>query len=299
MKLTEVPFTTTSALLEGCSGVLLDASGVLIHHGGAFDGAAAFIDLLNRRQIPYVVLSNDASRTPETLAARLGAAGVAVPPNRVLTTGTLLGAWFAENDLAGGRAVVLGPEDAFAMVQAGGGVATSPDPDSPLDVLVVADEAGYPFVPWVDAALTQVYRTVRAGGAVRVVVPNPDLVYVRGPEAVGVTAGAIAALLRAAFKRLLGAAAPQLEFLGKPHAPLFEAGLAHLSTRDAVMIGDQLATDIAGARALGLPAILVGTGLTDIHAPLELSPEQAPTWRLPSLSVPPDRDGARRGSADA
>ena len=38
--------------------------------------------------------------------------------------------------------------------------------------------------------------------------------------------------------------------------------MAQAGTRDAVMIGDQLETDIRGAKSLGLAAALVGWGIT-------------------------------------
>ena len=52
------------------------------------------------------------------------------------------------------------------------------------------------------------------------------------------------------------------EVTGKPAAPFFEAALAELgvAAADAVLIGDDLADDIGGAQAAGIPGILVRTG---------------------------------------
>jgi HAD superfamily hydrolase (TIGR01458 family) len=52
------------------------------------------------------------------------------------------------------------------------------------------------------------------------------------------------------------------EITGKPAAAFFEAALAELgvTAADAVLIGDDLADDIGGAQAAGIPGLLVRTG---------------------------------------
>ena len=44
---------------------------------------------------------------------------------------------------------------------------------------------------------------------------------------------------------------------------IFEAALARVGTRNAVMVGDQLATDIRGAHNAGIASALVSRGLTN------------------------------------
>jgi ribonucleotide monophosphatase NagD (HAD superfamily) len=50
--------------------------------------------------------------------------------------------------------------------------------------------------------------------------------------------------------------------LGKPYAAMFTEALRRSGTRNMVMIGDQLETDIRGARAFGHEAVWVSTGVT-------------------------------------
>ena len=70
--------------------------------------------------------------------------------------------------------------------------------------------------------------------------------------------------------------------LGKPHAALYAEALSRSGTRNMVMIGDQLETDIRGARAFGLDAAWIGTGVTaDTLA--AASAEMQPTYHLRSL----------------
>jgi ribonucleotide monophosphatase NagD (HAD superfamily) len=74
---------------------------------------------------------------------------------------------------------------------------------------------------------------------------------------VGVAAGSIAALLEHALDQRFPEAGLRFEALAKPYAPIFDEACKRAGTRDAVMVGDQLGTDIAGARAFGLSAALI------------------------------------------
>jgi ribonucleotide monophosphatase NagD (HAD superfamily) len=54
----------------------------------------------------------------------------------------------------------------------------------------------------------------------------------------------------------------RLARLGKPYAAMCTAALRRSGTRNMVMIGDPLETDIRGARAFGHEAVWVSTGAT-------------------------------------
>jgi ribonucleotide monophosphatase NagD (HAD superfamily) len=67
--------------------------------------------------------------------------------------------------------------------------------------------------------------------------------------------------------------------LGKPHPAIFEEALRRSGTRDMVMLGDQLETDIRGARDFGLDSALVEGGVTASTDTAGIRP----TWRLGSI----------------
>ena len=89
------------------------------------------------------------------------------------------------------------------------------------------------------------------------VLPNPDLVYPKGGGELGFTAGAMALLVEAALARRFPDQGLVFDRLGKPAPDLFLAGTQRLGVERVVMIGDQLETDIAGARAAGIDAALL------------------------------------------
>src|SRR5439155_10361259 len=94
---------TIDELIKRYDALLLDGFGVLVHGSGALPGARELIDDLNRRGKPYYILTNDASRLPESRAARFRGFGLAVEADRFITSGGLLKSYFAERGLAGTR----------------------------------------------------------------------------------------------------------------------------------------------------------------------------------------------------
>jgi HAD superfamily hydrolase (TIGR01459 family) len=260
------PEITAEELLDRFEVLLLDAYGVLVDHDGALPGAADFIERIHREEHPYLVVSNDASRTAETSARRFTGMGVAIPPNRIINSGSLIARHFEERGLQGSRCAVLGPEDSRLLVERAGGVPVPPGQE--FDVLVVCDEDGYQLMRDPDEALSVLFHRFDAGRPVHLLLPNPDIVYPRAGDRFGFTAGAIATM----FELALAARYPRREDtrffrLGKPNRPLFDEALRRAGTRSVVMVGDQLATDIRGAMACDIPAVLVGTGLTSLDDP--------------------------------
>jgi HAD superfamily hydrolase (TIGR01450 family) len=278
-----IPEITAEQLIGKYEAVLLDAYGVLLHSTGPMPDAAAFVERLNQSGKPYYLLTNDASRLPSTWAMRLRGFGLAIPQERLITSGGLLKGYFEEYRLAGARCVVLGPEDSRRYVEeAGGRIGSATEP---FDVLVIADESGFPFFETADAALTTLFRSVEAGGSVRLLLPNPDAIYPKGGNGFGFASGGVAAMFEAALRGRYPDR-PELRFvpLGKPAPAIFAEAQRRSGTRNLVMVGDQLETDIAGARAFGIDAVWITTGVT--AAGVTTVPETLrPTYRMRSLRL--------------
>ena len=251
---------TIDELIERYSALLFDAYGVLSYTVGALPGAVELIDRLNGMGKPYYVLTNDSSALPKNRAARYRKVGLNVEPERIITSGSLLTGYFAAQGLCGARCVVLGTEDSAEYVRlAGGDVVSAADG---FDVAVVGDQSGFPFVPGVDAVLSALFRMIDAGDAPRLVLPNPDLVY---PNDVGfgMASGSVALIIEAALRqRYPRRGGLEFERLGKPNGAIFAEALRLTGTRDMVMLGDTLETDIRGANAFGIDSALVAGGVT-------------------------------------
>jgi len=256
----DVPRLTFRDLLARHAGVLLDAYGVLVDAGGALPRAAGMLEAIAAAGKPYLVVTNDASRAPEAIATRFAGFGLAIPVERVVSSGMLVEAWVASSGMRGGRLAVLGTPDSHALVRAAGVETITPGPRDTFDALVLADDDGYPFVATIEDLLSSLFAMIDGGRTPRLLLPNPDVVYPKSGGAWGFTAGGIAALVEAALAARYGDGAPRFERLGKPFRPLFERAVATLGTRDVVMVGDQLATDIRGAIDFGVAAAFVPSG---------------------------------------
>lgn len=252
-------------LVRDHEALLLDAYGVLVDGSGALPGARELVLDLHERGASYLLLTNDASRLPSTLEARFSRLGLPIPGERILASGDLLAAFFRTEGLDGARTVVLGPADSVELVRRAGGDVVPASPGEALDVLAVCDEAGFPFLDTLEAATNMLFTALEAGRSPRLVLPNPDLLYPKSGREFGYAAGSIAQMIEAALALRFPESALRFERLGKPHAPIFEEACRRLGTKDAVMVGDQLATDILGARDFGLPSALVGWGLARLE----------------------------------
>ena len=286
-RLGDVPLIDGASLIERYDHFLLDAFGVLLCAGGAIEGAAAFLAELERRGKPYLIVTNDSSRLPVSCVKHYAAKGLHIPEGLILTSGQLIEGYFRAHSLhnASPRCVVMGPEDSKVFVRASGGQVISADERGTLDVLLIGDDEGYPLLETLDAVVSMVFRTMDAGRTPHLVLPNPDVIYPKGEGRYGVTAGGIALIVEGALEARLGERAPRFVRLGKPFTPLFDAAFlrwGESARNTAVMIGDQLQTDILGANRAGIDSVIVGSGLTPWD---EATPTRGvrPTFRCEAL----------------
>ncbi|HEX3762627.1 MAG TPA: HAD hydrolase-like protein [Kofleriaceae bacterium] len=248
--------TTIAELLDRYDGLLLDAYGVLVDSRGLLPGTAGLLAELDRRGTPFAIVTNDASRSPVTYAARFARHGIPLAPERIVTSGSLLPGYFRDRGLAGARTCVLGTPDSFAYVRDGGGVPVALERGMAIDALAVCDDAGTPFVEGIELAFSAVGRAIDAGRHPALVLPNPDLIYPKGDAEFGFTAGAMALLIEAGLARRFPGSGLAFDRLGKPGPQLFAEARRRVGG-NVVMIGDQLETDIAGACAAGIDAALL------------------------------------------
>jgi glycerol 3-phosphatase-2 len=135
----------------------------------------------------------------------------------------------------------------------------------------------------VDTVLSTLCHQLDRQQTVHLVLPNPDIIY-PSARGFGMASGSVAAMFEGAL-RVRYPERTDLRFtpLGKPHAAIFDEARRRSGTADMVMIGDQLGTDIRGARAFGLDAVLVSTGVSQAIPP-DLPASLRPTYRLRTIT---------------
>lgn len=242
--------------------ILLDAYGVLVDSVGPLAAAPTILEVIAESGRPFFVVTNDASRLPGTCAERFRGFGLDIPAEQIITSGSLLVSHFAAEGLQGARTKVLGPADSATYVKRAGGEVVPLGADVECDAVVVCDEAGYPFLVTVDDVLSGLYWQLDRGESVALIQPNPDLIYPKKNGTYGYTSGAATLLLEAGLARRYPRRGLTFRCLGKPHRPIFDEARRRSGTDSLLMFGDQLETDIAGARGAGIDAVLVSTGVT-------------------------------------
>lgn len=234
-------------------GLLVDWDGCLALDNRPGDAAISFLREHGSR---VAILSNNSTLLPGDFVGILAAHGVPFPEHRIL--------------LAGVEALQCAAETAPASVMILG-AARMRDHAAHLGLRIVEKDAEV-VVLLRDTELTlgrieHAVNTLEAGA--RLIVANPDLTH-PGPDGRLVPeTGAILASLLAC----VNVPPSQMQIVGKPDPRMFMKACAILgiSPGKAIMIGDNPATDIDGANAAGLGAILVkgrfGEGFVSFCAP--------------------------------
>jgi len=224
----------------GC--LLLDLDGVLYRGDEAVPRAPQTMAAIRERGIPVSFITNNSARTPEQVAAKLEAMGIAAGPMEVVTSGLATADLLAGR--GGGSAFVIGQDGLRTALEDAGMQIVDGEPDR-TDYVVVGldDSADY-------TKLKRASLLVERGAAL--VASNPDRAF---PSSDGMWPGAGALL--AVITTTTGAAA---EIVGKPYAPLFEMARRRAGGGVPLVVGDLLDTDIAGAAGLRWDSLLVLTG---------------------------------------
>jgi HAD superfamily hydrolase (TIGR01457 family) len=258
-------------LAERFDAFLFDLDGVLYQGDEPIPGAPEAVAALRALGKGVAFVTNNSSRTPEAVAAKLRSVGIEAVAGEVETSGLTTAALLAERGVP--DAYVIGGEGVRRALADAGILVLEGDPDTAGAVVVGFD-------PEVDyAMLRRASLLVQAG--VPFIATNPDASFPAGDGERWPGAGAIVA----AVETTTGVRA---EVIGKPNPPIFRAALDRAGGGRPLMIGDRLDTDIAGAVAAGWPSFLVLTGIStreDVRAY-----GFAPTYIWDDLSLLTDPD---------
>ncbi|HLI60197.1 MAG TPA: HAD-IIA family hydrolase [Solirubrobacteraceae bacterium] len=223
---------------------LTDMDGVLVHEDRAIPGAAEFIEGLRKRDIPFLVLTNNSIYTPRDLSARLRTSGIEVPESRIWTS-ALATARFLDDQRPGGSAFVIGEAGLTTALHTAGYTLTEREPD----YVVLGETRTYSF-----ERITLAIRLVAAGARFIATNPDPSGPSVDGPVP---ATGAVAALIT----RATGI---EPYYVGKPNPLMMRSALNAIDahSESAAMIGDRMDTDVISGLEAGMHTVLVLTGST-------------------------------------
>ncbi len=225
--------------------VLLDIDGVLTQSWRPLPGAVGAVTALRAAGHPVALVTNTTSRTRDWIASALAEAGFPVQPGDVLTAPVITAGYLARHH-PGARCALLSSGDTATDLDELTLIGDR-DPEPP-DVVILGG-AGPEFSY---AALNRVFGFLQDGA--RLVAMSRGLFW-RTDEGLQLDTGAFLAGLEQA-------AGAEAEVTGKPSAAFFATALDAVGApaRRAVMVGDDVESDVLAAQAAGITGVLVRTG---------------------------------------
>ncbi|MFF3688204.1 HAD-IIA family hydrolase [Streptomyces sp. NPDC002187] len=232
--------------MQRVAAVLIDIDGVLTVSWKPLPGAVEAMERLREADIPLALLTNTTSRTRASIAAALADAGFPVTEDDIFTAPVVAATYLAEH-CPGARCALLNSGDIQEDL-AGVTLVDLDDPAAVPDVILVGG-AGPEFDY---GALNSAFAHIQRGA--RLVAMHRNL-YWRTATGLQLDTGAFLAGLERAAR-------VEAEVIGKPAEPFFATALAHLGAgaSQALMIGDDIESDVLGAQRHGITGVLVRTG---------------------------------------
>jgi len=249
-------------LAQRYDGLVVDLDGVVqLDDQPVAHATEVLAELATHGRSP-IFLTNNASRPAREVSSRLGALGVHAEESQILTSAMVAAQVLADRLPAGAHVLVVGGAGLIDAVQAAG---LRPVSSATQEVAAVV-QGWSPDVGW--QLLAEGSVALRAGA--RWIATNTDrtLPSPRGPLPGN---GSLVAALRTATGL-------EPEVVGKPQRAVFDTAAGRTGGASPLMVGDRLDTDIAGARAAGLPTLLVLTGVAGARDLLAAPPAQRPTF---------------------
>ncbi|CAN5872736.1 HAD-IIA family hydrolase [soil metagenome] len=238
---------------------MLDLDGTVFRGHEPTEGAVDALDRIDSR-IFYV--TNNASRSADDVAAHLCELGFSADAADVVTSAQGAARLLAQQLPPEARVLVVGTDALADEVSSVGLRPVRLFTDEPVAVV----QGHNPETGW--AALAEAALAIRSGALW--VAANVDKTL---PTERGLLPGngSMVAALRTATET-----EPQVA--GKPAPTLMQDALSRGDFHAALVVGDRLDTDIAGANAADLPSLMVLSGVNNAGDAVHAAPELRPTF---------------------
>ncbi|HET6250457.1 MAG TPA: HAD-IIA family hydrolase [Tepidisphaeraceae bacterium] len=252
--------------------VLLDLDGTVYHEEHALPGAVGLVDRLRAERRKFACLTNSTS-SPQRIAERLNRMGISIDPDHVYTAAAATADYVMEQFGHSGppRVFNLSTEGIAEMLE--GKVKWVASEDEACDAVI----CGVPLNVFATEPRQRTAMLLLRKGAALVAI-CADRVY-PSPRGLEFGVGAMAAMLSYA------AGVPPI-FCGKPEKLFFDE-LCHrvgVKPERCVLIGDNLESDIAGAKGVGMKTILTLTGVATREDAMKLEQAKRPDWVIEDLN---------------
>ena len=225
-------------------GFICDMDGVIYHGNRLLPGVQEFVAWLQRENKKFLFLTNSSERSPRELKQKLSRMGLDIGEEHFYTS-ALATAKFLSHQAPRCSAYVIGAPGLLNALYEAGITMNDVDPD----YVVVGETSSYNY-----ETILKAVELVQKGA--KLVATNTDLT---GPSERGIIPACRA--LVAPIELTTGRSA---YFVGKPNPLMMRTGLRKLGVHsdNAVMIGDNMDTDMVAGLESGVDTVLVLTGVT-------------------------------------
>lgn len=262
---------------EQVDALVFDVDGVLMIKGEPMPGAEELLATVRADGIPFTLLTNDGCSSPEEKCAKLAASGLHLDPSELVSCGHGLEELVRQRQWAGEPVFVMGRLGEPSYAERAGLVEIT---DLKRIRECRAAIIGENTFDW-QHTLEATFNVLIQQPDFPLIVPNPDSYFPGRKGCLHIGSGALGRFLEALCRAYGLELTP--EYLGKPYSPILqfahhrlEHRAGHAIERDRVMlVGDSIASDIAGGLRFGYRTALVLTGITRPEMPVtdEAAPE--------------------------
>jgi 4-nitrophenyl phosphatase len=235
--------------LSQVAGWIIDMDGVLYRDTVVIPGAPEFVAQLQADGTPFVLLTNNSTKTPTQYAEKIAEMGIHVPPAQVLTSSLATAAYLLETFGEGAPVYAIGEDGILeALAQAGFVLLRDEEYLRARSVVVGLDrQATFARLQWASLA-------IRNGAAF--IGTNGDRTL---PTPLGLIPG------NGSLLAFVEAATDTPPFvIGKPQPPILRWAVSQLGlpAERVACLGDRLETDILGGSRVGLYTVFVLSGVS-------------------------------------
>lgn len=260
--------TSREPLGRAYDTALLDLDGVVYAGGAAVPHAVEALERVGGDGMRLAYVTNNAARTPQTVADHLVRLGVPAAAEDVVTSAQAVARLIAAQVPSGARVLCVGGEGLRAALAERGLTAVDSADDDPA---AVVQGYGGTDLPWGRLA----EAAIAVGRGVPWFASNADLTIPSG-RGIAPGNGAAVEVVRIATRHLPEPPEPQVA--GKPEPPMHRETVLRTGARRPLVVGDRLDTDIEGAHRGEVDSLLVLTGVTDAVQLLAAPPLHRPTY---------------------
>ena len=242
--------------------IFFDAFGVIKNYKGLVPGMDDTFAYLKATQKEYYIVTNDASRSPQQLAASFKKLGLKmITPERIISSG-MLAKEYLDLKVNDGIVAYLGTSNSAHYIDNSGlhTLPVSAIDESNIDqvnALVFLDDEGFDWFRDLNKTVNILRRR-----NIPTIVANTDYAYPLNMHDVNIAIGGIASMIHQIVgKRFIN--------FGKPDSLMFTFAYDQvrktnpdITKKEILMIGDTLQTDILGGNKFGLDTMLVLSGNT-------------------------------------